>query len=280
MIRILRFLASHPLTRSNMVPAILRVLKYQILTRAGLEVTWPWIEGTKLVSRIHTPGASGNIYTGLHEYPDMGFLIHFLREEDHFVDIGANVGSWTVLASGLCKARTTAFEPDPETARQLGRNIAANGIEKRVAVMNFALGRSDGTTAFTVGRGPENRIALPRDDAVQEVPVRRLDGLLSEAPTFIKADVEGFEEDVFEGAGDLLSSPRLQAVSTELCSPAIERLLGQSGLTRMWYDPGSRTLSPEPNGLASNNSLFVRDLEKITERVSSAPVRTIFGQSL
>jgi hypothetical protein len=42
---------------------------------------------------------SGNIYAGLHEFGDMAFVLHFLRAGDLFADVGANIGSYTVLAS-------------------------------------------------------------------------------------------------------------------------------------------------------------------------------------
>jgi hypothetical protein len=38
-------------------------------------------------------GATQNLYCELHEYNDMAFLLHFLREEDSFADVGANIGS-------------------------------------------------------------------------------------------------------------------------------------------------------------------------------------------
>ena len=68
-------------------------------------------------------GATGNIYAGLHEFADMAFTLHFLRPDDLFMDVGANVGSYTLLASGVCKARTISFEPYPETMAALRRNI-------------------------------------------------------------------------------------------------------------------------------------------------------------
>ena len=45
------------------------------------------------MARKGMTGASGNIYFGLHEFEEMGFLLHFLREEDLFIDIGAYIGS-------------------------------------------------------------------------------------------------------------------------------------------------------------------------------------------
>lgn len=277
---IVKFFREHPLTRDDLPRALFRFARYQLLTRTRAEVAMPWIEGTRLVVRRHTPGASGNLYTGLHEYADMGFLLHFLRGDDLFADVGANVGTWTVLASGVCRARSVAFEPDPQTFEYLRRTVEANALGDLVRIEQLAVGAENGTVSFTIGKDTENRIARPGDAATREVKVRRLDDLLDRAPTFLKMDVEGFEEGVVEGAGALLSDPALQAVSTELCTPAIEAALAKAGLSRAWYDPQARRLGREPNGLWSNNSLFVRDLDRAAARVAEAPRRRIFNRSL
>ena len=81
----------------------------------------------------------------------MMFLLHFLKSDDLFLDIGANVGTYTVLASGVCKAKTWAFEPDPETVLSLKRNIEINNLQELVTVHELALGAAEREVAFTVG---------------------------------------------------------------------------------------------------------------------------------
>jgi FkbM family methyltransferase len=161
-------------------------------------------------------GATGNISCGLHEYVDMRFVLDTLEPGDLFVDIGANVGSYTVLASKVRGARTIAVEPDPVTARSLRRNIEVNGIADKVSVVEAALGAHAGTVSFTVGRDTVNRVAQEGDDPVREVGLRTFDDVLdSEVPGVIKIDVEGFEADVFKGASAPLADTRLEAIITE-----------------------------------------------------------------
>ena len=63
-------------------------------------------------------GITGNIYAGLHEFADMAFVLHFLRGRRPVRRCGrANVGSYTILVSGVVGCRTIAFEPDPITCR-------------------------------------------------------------------------------------------------------------------------------------------------------------------
>jgi hypothetical protein len=56
-------------------------------------------------------GATGNWYCGLDAFEDMAFLLHFMREEDLFVDVGANIGSYTILAGNEVGAETIEIEP-------------------------------------------------------------------------------------------------------------------------------------------------------------------------
>jgi FkbM family methyltransferase len=94
-------------------------------------------------------GATGNLYCGLHEFYDMTFLIHFLRPEDFFVDVGANVGSYTVLAGSHVGARTFSVEPVPSTFSKLINNISINHLNERVTPFNLALGSKKGSVKFT-----------------------------------------------------------------------------------------------------------------------------------
>jgi hypothetical protein len=102
----LRFIASHPLGSRRPLSAYWRYARWQVESRLCAEVEFNWIEGAKLIARNGMTGATGNIYCGLHEFTDMAFLLHLLRPDDLFVDVGANIGSYTVLASAVCGART------------------------------------------------------------------------------------------------------------------------------------------------------------------------------
>ena len=124
----LRFILGHPMNRGRPIPALARFAKWQVQSRLQDEVIVDWIGGAKLAVRRGMTGATGNIYCGLHEYVDMSFVLHTLKQGDLFIDIGANVGSYTVLAARVCGANVIAVEPDPETVKSLRRNIEVNGI--------------------------------------------------------------------------------------------------------------------------------------------------------
>ena len=272
MFRTLAFLSRHPLTRANPAGALARFAVWQIGSRIVTEHTHTWISGAKLVVRNGMTGATGNIYCGLHEFADMGFVLHFLRPEDTFLDIGANIGSYTVLASAVCGATTIAFEPDPGTAENFQRNVSVNGIADCVVLHKVALGHDEGRVAFTIGRDTENRVADSSDTYTRSVQVLPLDAIEgARDATLMKLDVEGYESEVLAGAAKTLASPALLAIETEAQETAVTDLIETFGFVRRWYDPFSRTLacSPLPH-LPASNALFVRDDDAVLARLVSA----------
>lgn len=274
----LRFIVTHPLGRRRPVSAIARYVAWQVGSRIKRDHLHPWIAGTKLAVRNGMTGATGNIYCGLHEFADMALVMHALRPGDLFLDIGANVGSYTVLASGVSGARTIAFEPDPGTARNLHRNIAVNHIGHLVTVHESALGSRTGEVAFTVGRDTVNKVAGAHDGGTQMVPIGRLDdipGVLGAAA--IKLDVEGYEEHVLAGAAMTLAAPTLMAIETEAVDGPIAQIIESYGFRRRYYDPYARRLSAAPGAFASSNALFVRNEEVLARRLADAPRNWIAG---
>jgi FkbM family methyltransferase len=226
-------------------------------------------------------GATGNIYCGLHEFVEMAFLLHLLRPGDLFLDVGANVGSYTVLASKVCLAKTLAFEPDADAADSLEQNIRVNGITASAVVHRVALGDHNGKIAFTKGLDTMNRIATGEDGAVQIVPVARLDDICASAlPTLVKLDVEGYEEAVLAGAAQVMRSPSLLAVQSELSNSAVTDRLGSFGFTPVFYEPFTREVANRDFGYGISNMLYVRDIARIQKRVSSAPYRVVGGRQL
>lgn len=231
----------------------------------------PWIAGTKLVVKRGMTGATGNIYAGLHEFADMSFLLHFLRPNDLFVDVGANVGSFTVLASGVCKARSISFEPAPETSVHLRINVKANALENLVVVHEVVVGAKADTVPFTVGLDSTNQVAKPDDQNVRLVVQARLDDILAdENPNLIKVDVEGYEEEVLKGAEGTLSNKSLVAIELETVSEFIEETLKKHGFARMHYDPYRRLLTEKATEFPASNALFIRNAAFVRDRVRSA----------
>ena len=168
---------NHPFNNKNKLNAVMRFVKWQLFSRVyPFPLVYLFKENSKLLVKNGLTVATGNLYCGLMEYDVMGFLLHFLRPVDVFV--GANIGSYSVLASGKIKALSIAIEPIPNTFKQLSENISLNDIHDKVIMMNIGVGGKEGKLMFTNSLYAENRIALPTESNTIEIEVSTLDSLV------------------------------------------------------------------------------------------------------
>lgn len=282
-ISILKYITNHPLNRDNKINAIVRFFKWQINTKLNpFPVIYPFTERSKLVVAKGMTGATGNLYCGLHEYNDMFFLLHFLRKEDLFIDIGANVGSYTVLASAHVGARSITFEPVPVTYSTILQNIYINRINELVKPLNIALGSKKDKLMFTSSYDTVNHVVAESENAENaiEVMVDKLDNVLQgERPSLIKIDVEGFETEVINGAHEVLKSEKLKAIIIELNGSGgsrygynedeIKNTLKNLGFTPHVYDPVKRELK-QLSEFGNENTIYIRDLHFVEQRIKAA----------
>jgi FkbM family methyltransferase len=281
----------HPLSRGRRVAAALGYFGWQLRSRIRRgPFVHEWVGGAKFLVRRGETALTGNVYCGLHDFAEMAFVLHLLRADDLFVDVGANAGAYTLLACAARGAAGVAIEPVPEAFERLRANVALNGVGDRVRLCNCAAGERAGVLPFEAGMGPMSRVALPgeRGPAVAEVEVRTLDALLErDAPTMIKIDVEGFETAVLAGARETLSSPSLLALLLETGGAgkrygyderALAAELEGRGFAACGYEPFGRTLAPVGvGGVRGGNTLFVRDLDAVRARLTAAPAFTVRG---
>ena len=213
------FLLHHPLTKDQKITALVRLIKWQIKSRLFKgPFIYPFVNDSILLIRKGMTGATGNIYAGLHEFYDMSFLLHLLKKDDLFVDVGANVGTYTVLAASCKGARTICFEPIPDTFKNLLDNISVNKIQNLVNAYEVALGKSKGNINFTTDHDTMNHV-VEKEKSKNDINVKMstLDiSLIGLSPILIKIDVEGFETEVINGGVQTLKSDSLKAIIIEL----------------------------------------------------------------
>jgi FkbM family methyltransferase len=222
----------------------------------------------------------------------MLFVLHFLRPGDLFVDVGANVGVYSVLASAVAGAKTIAVEPIPQTFSDLLDNIRLNRIEESVVAANVGLGRHEGTLRFTAGLGCMNR-ALAAEEAQQgsvAVPITTLDLVVRGAvPVLIKIDVEGLETEVLDGADSLLRDVGLLAIVIELNGAGrrygyrdqdIDERLRRAGFLPCEYEPLTRRLERLSVPNSKGNTLYLRDLDDAQRRLVGSRPYAVAGRSL
>jgi FkbM family methyltransferase len=289
----LDFILRHPLNRGTPLAALGRYLRWQVGSRlVPGAVAVPYVAGTRLLVARGMTGATGNVYCGLHEFEDMGLVLHALRPNDLFVDIGANVGAYTVLAAGARGASVLAVEPVPATFGHLVDNVRLNRLEALVTARNVGVGAAQGRVAFTASLDTVNHVVAGPEAGtgeVVQVPLETLDGLLRGlSPALMKIDVEGYETEVVRGGRDALAGAGLLAVLLELNGSGRrygfdeDRLHGElleKGFRPSAYDPWSRELRSLPDRPgASGNTLYVRDFEALRERLKTAPKYRIHGR--
>jgi FkbM family methyltransferase len=225
----------------------------------------------------------------------MAFLLHALRPTDVFVDVGANVGAYTVLASKVVCARSIAFEPVLATVERLREQLRINDIADVVEVRNEGVGDRPGELFFTNNRDATNRVSLlDQGGAVTRVPVTTLDTALPSTGSYvIKIDVEGYEHHVLRGAEALLASHSVVALiiehnpSSQEFGASVEQVhqkLLDAGFRPIAYEPRARVVTPlDTYDRANPNTVYVKDLEAVRARCETAPpcvVHTAFGVEL
>lgn len=136
------------------------------------------------------------------------------------LDVGANVGSYTLLFAMWAGAtgRVFAFEPAPEARDGLRMHVALNGLAARVEIVAAAAAATVGTARFRIdGASGANAIAAdphaaaPGDIDVETTTIDAFCERHRTRPDVVKIDVEGAELDVLTGARQVLAQPDLQA---------------------------------------------------------------------
>lgn len=286
-IRVLRFIMSHPLNKGRRLQAIFRFIRWQIGTRLiGEKVVIRWINNAKLAVSRSESGLTGNIYCGLMEFEDMSFLLHYLRADDEFFDIGANAGIYTVLASSVRGCVTHAFEPVPTTFERLCDQVRTNGIETLVDARNCGVGASNDILEFTNSFDCTNRVNTdPNNQDITAVPVIALDDEFTPTvTTAVKIDVEGFEKFVLDGGVNFFLNPNVAVLIVELNESGlmygvtdsdIDRTIRDCGFKSVSYDPVTRTVCETSKFDRGGNTIFVKDIPAASSRCGSADSVTL-----
>lgn len=148
---------------------------------------------------------------GVYDYNNMNFSQTVLGKAGVFIDVGANIGAYTLIASEASATRVVSLEPNPTAYGKLRRNIALNG-RQNVQAFNLGASSSPGVLKMTNnGAAVTNRIVTSGvvNAATIDVEVSTLDALcdrLGLMPTLIKIDVEGHEPEVLRGAAAVLDT--------------------------------------------------------------------------
>ncbi len=177
----------------------------------------PWILTLPNGYKIETPkiGTGALIYYLGYSEPEIAnFINYYLKPGMNFVDIGAHLGEYSLLASSVVNnnGKVYAFEPNPNIIPFLVSNIKRNSV-KNVVVNNSAVSSIDGQVILHIHKESsmssikkveiQNTNVFISEVSVSTICLNSYFFNSSEKIDIIKVDVEGAELDVINGASFL-----------------------------------------------------------------------------
>ena len=280
----------HSLTKAHPYIALLRYISWQFYYRCISEKRIiNWVNPLKIQLKKDAPSVNAQYYFGLADLSEMSFTVHFLREDDLFIDIGAYQGVYSLLAAGISKAEVIAFEPDQKAYSLLNYHIDLNQLESNTDCRQKALGEQIQNTTITTNYSQQNYIE-PNVLKTDNIFMSTLDAEIPEikAPCLIKIDAEGYELNILKGGKNMLQNKNLKAIIIEMMNLGIRygssdkqvhELLINSGFCLYLYDPFKRDLLAHKQPI-NGNAIYIRDIEFVKQRVKNAKPFKVLGKSI
>lgn len=164
--------------------------------------------------------------------PDTIEWISGFGADESLLDVGANVGVYTIFAACTRGVKVSAFEPESQNYAILNRNIHLNRVDDRVRAYCVALSDKAGFDELYLSRfvagGSCHSLGQPLDhnnrpagwSFVQGSVSSTIDELVGSGvipvPSHIKIDVDGLEHKVIAGARTTLGDSRVRSVLVEI----------------------------------------------------------------
>jgi len=242
------------------------------------------IHGNQMYLRVNDKGVSRALAVfGTREVLETEIFKRELTEGMVIVDLGANIGYYTLLAASMvgAKGKVYAIEPFGDNFSLLQRNIQINRYDSIVETFQLAISDAIGKTRMYLGRANNLHTLIDIDETdgagktSVEVQTTTLDRFLEgKRPVdFLRMDIEGGECQVFDGMGRLLKQRTLPKIFFEIhpigsvdpdprYTPRLQRLLAAGYHCRYaissfhptslqkYSSLGYRPLTVAPNGQA------------------------------
>jgi FkbM family methyltransferase len=282
-VSLILFIIQHPFNKSRRLQSLLTFFKWQTVTRIlKTKHLINWVDNSTFIASKGETGLTGNLYCGFMEYEDMSFVLHFIRKTDTFYDIGANVGAFTILASGVRGCKSICFEPLEKTFNKLVDQININRINSLVDARNNGVGNKNTILEFTNDLNAMNKVNIDNNNNnnTSSVEVITLDdNFVPNGQTIVKIDVEGYESFVLEGGKNFFKSLDVIGIIIELNGTGhlynvldedIHSELVSLGFTPISYDPFNRKIITLSNYNSDGNTIYVRDVDVAMKRCLDA----------
>ena len=233
-IGVVLFTWRHPANRAHRIQRVSRVARFQVLGRlTGRRAIAPVGTHSRLWADAGTYISARALYANPLDWNEMLVWQRVLHHGALFVDVGANVGLYTIWALDM-GADVLAVEPNRRSVEQLEENLSLNGYHAEIA--KVALGEAPGTLTMTTDLDQRNHLVLAASGdksdgagsgTTETVEVQTLDDLIGDRVVDgLKIDVEGAELLVLKGATRLLAARRIKLIQMEW-NYLSEEMLGQ-----------------------------------------------------
>ena len=276
----------HPDNRQHQLRAALRFFRWQLhkrLWKTPITVRVGTNRSFKVV--CDSSFSSLVVYNRLPDWDEMNFLLRLLRSSDGFIDIGANVGFYTVLASTVVTdGPILSVEANPKNVVILRDQVQLNGL-RNATVMDFALGNVAGEVAFSDFSRETGSLASggATEGCLIKVPCKTLDAVLGSLIlpdwTIAKMDVEGCEEMILQGGTETLAKKRISAWLFELADTGLKRhhssaeqlvkIFNDHGYSIHYWDEESRRFGKRGDEADTERANYIAcvDAERIVGRL-------------
>jgi len=201
------------------------------------------------------------------------------EENETFVDIGANIGLYSIWAAAMSGAKVYAFEPDGQNYSLLNKNILVNNLYLEKKVLAYCCAISDSihfselySSACSAGSSYndfDQRLSGRITKFVQGCISVSIDELVSSGtiphPDHIKIDVDGYEHLAVLGCKDVIESGKLKSILVEIDRndenhlPIIDYMLENGYTYSQEQIEGKRSMKSAPGIEDTGNYIFYKD---------------------
>jgi FkbM family methyltransferase len=197
------------------------------------------------------------------------------RPDDVLVDVGANVGMYSVWAAKSRGIRVFAFEPESQNFALLNRNIFLNQLGDLInaycLAMSDAAGLSQlhlsefkaGGSCHSLGEQVDFKHEPARPAYSQGCVAARLDDLVASGavaePDHIKIDVDGFEPKVIAGARRVIAGKKLRSLLIEVNQNLADhrQMVAELNLLGYRHDPDQVAAAERKSGIFKGCAEYV-----------------------
>ncbi len=247
-------LLTHPSNRGRRGRMALRLIRFEFNALRHRPTIVPLGDTSRVSVMKGADSSDRTAFARLPDWPEMDVWRGWLRPGDLFVDVGANVGLYTLVGVEQ-GAEVIAIEPTAESVLSLRTNLALNDAQDRVRVVECAAMNRVGRVRLAGHDRSQHRATF---DVAGSTAASTIDLIVGAAQVRgMKIDVEGNERLVLDGASELLARDGVELIQLEwnwTCTTAlgedrspVASILREHGFTLFQADDiGSFTLFPSP----------------------------------